>query len=632
MRSVVMRRASASIIIVLLLAVVPTSAALDHVTFGPNRLPPLEHPVALTDEPAPELEVDLPPGTHYLLGASGTGTHSGEECASAVGQAGFEIIWVSEPLFMAAGNLTGNAVAEVVDNLSVVLQLLPAAVNGQAAPQPVAAAPIDFDLDVGWIRPDNSVHDAHPSWAASATATPGPPSGVPDAGVPTPLGVLPASVSLDVLFKDGPTGIEVGSRFMFHLRVSCGGYAAFNLGFGELPTLKYVYGSPSWGDVDSDDIPDEYDEFPDGTQWSKQQQEFYGTNWRDPNDTPDQESICPGFTIEQAVDQGFERDDPATCPGGGGFPWLILLIALLGAVLLMGAAFGAVTAVNRKVRMEVSHDGFQDIPQGGAAVYTLALTARGKEGEETPVELSLKGVPEDWSAAVEPSNLLLIAGENPEPVTATLRVTPPPAEEYEAEAVVTVTATPTDADGKTSPLKPGTAVKTKTIVNIDKEAPEGKKRKGARPPATPMAAAAPTGDESEGEEESGKRGFGLAFLKRKKKDEEPPAEAGEGTQPEEPASATPATAGAGKPDLAVGKMVHNPADFSEGDTVTTTVPVRNKGDAPVEGLMLRLYVNDERVDEKEVNLLPGATAEVTFSWTAQPDENRVRVRGGLKEA
>lgn len=649
----------------MLLSVAGTGSASFHegrVTF--------ETTLGFTDAPAGNLtnldpnDLDMNIGV-FQLAESGTGTLEIDECA-APGSQRLNIYWVDDSFADQPPEPVRVNDAYVKFTTALTRTLSIQGGTGQASTAgPVATAPVHFELNVGW-QGSVGIH-WHDGWKAQATANSTLlPVDAPDLGVPLPgsPGLLDGSVTLTMPSDDGAAGIPSGGPLVFHLVVTCDDYADFTLEFGSASTMEYIWGEGDDRDTTGGGIPDRWAMFPDGTDWSYDEQVRYGTDPTDPEDHPGvQSTVCPGYTIEEAFEGGFDGQNPNTCPGAGGLPWLFLILALLLVVLLVGGAYGAVTTVNKKVRMSVSHDGFQDIKRGTSAQYELLLTAKGKEGEEVPVELSLKGVPEDWSASVDPAHATLTAGEEPEPVVATLTVTPPPEEEYEAEAVVTVTATPTDEDGKTSPMKPGTSVKTKTIVNIDMEPPEGEKRKkGFVPPGERLRSMMPKkqeegegaeAQEQDGHEEAagpteadtgedgskGKKGRGLGRLKRKKKGEGEPAQEEEGeAQESETGHASgvgaPAAEAAtqGKPDLAVGKLAHDPADFSEGDTVTTTVPVKNKGTQPVQGLLLRLYVNDDRVDEKELDLDAGEASEVTFTWTAQPDENRVRVRGGLKEA
>lgn len=604
----------------------------------------------VTEEMAPDLEPEN--SFAFELGNSGSGSLA-LECAAPGGQPSpFFIYWVSGPVFMDPPEelRVDDAYIRPTTDLNWTLTLSDGA-GELGGLGPVASGDVTFNMKaIGWVNPGATSVHWHTLWSDEQVVSPNLDLGLPEPipQLDVPAGPISGPITFDISTSDESTPIRQGALLVFDLEITCEDAADFTLEFGGPVEMEYI-----WGDAGDDDqtgggIPDRWAMFPDGTAWSHDEQIDYGTDPFDPTDTPDNDSICEGYTIQEAKDENpdFERGNPDTCPGAGGLNWLLLLLLVLIVVGLAGGAFGAVTTVNKKIRMTVSHDGFQDIAKGESARYELLVSAKGKEDEEVPVELSLKGVPEDWSATVEPAHLTLIAGEEAEPVTAALTVTPPPEEEYEAEAVVTVTATPTDEDGKTSPMKPGTSVKTKTIVNIDVEPPEGEKRKKVKKPKSKDAGEEETMAADEGDEDSGgKKKFAgaLGMLKRKGKKEDDADEEGqesgeEGEEEsaqatsEDPAAGTAAVAEeTGKPDLKVGEMSHEPSDFSAGDEVTTTVPVKNSGDGAVEGLLLRLYVNDDRVDEKEVDLQPGDTTEVIFTWTAQPDENRVRVRGGLKE-
>lgn len=556
------------------------------------------------------------PENVFLLG-SGTASSTIFNCVptpcAEASQTSFA--WVSDPLF----NET-NVPGSFVGMYDVAITLA-----GNQGSQPVAQGPVTFNLEFGRIDPGQAFHG---HGQASATVNPDAPSPVPPGTIPgVPAGVLSSPVVLTMDMNASALEIQAGGRLAITLSVSMQGPADFTMTTDGFPTLQYYYGDPDEADLDGDGIPNSIDDDADGDGALDSTEQQVGSDPLDPNVTPASESsTCPGFTYQEAFE---ETGDPNTCPVVGGFPWLILIAIILVVVLLLGGGFAVLTVAGRKVRITVSHDGFQAIEQGQTAEYELELVATGKKEEIVPVELALKGVPEDWSATLEPAHLTLYAGgEEPEPQTAILRLAPPADEQYESEAQVVVTATPTDEEGKTSALNPGSSVKTKTIVNIGMTDPEGgkKKRKAKRDDEPDEGEEAAEADD----EDKPKRG---GFLKRKKKDEEPEEAADEEQEPPatEPAAAA-APAAAGKPQIGMGKMSHDPEDFSEGDQVTTTVTVRNKGDGPVEGLRLNLFVNDEKADTQEVALGAGDSTEVTFQWTAQPDENRVRIKGGLKGA
>jgi uncharacterized repeat protein (TIGR01451 family) len=94
--------------------------------------------------------------------------------------------------------------------------------------------------------------------------------------------------------------------------------------------------------------------------------------------------------------------------------------------------------------------------------------------------------------------------------------------------------------------------------------------------------------------------------------------------PEGPAAAAPPAA---KPNLQVGGLIHNPATFSAGQEVKSTVTVTNAGDAP-QTLKLSLFVNDALADAQSVTVKPGKAKEVKFKWTAQ-ERNKLNIRGEL---
>lgn len=502
---------------------------------------------------------------------------------------------------------------------------VPVSVGAGSASQPVSSDAVEMQLT--FAAGDGG---AHPIAQGGATIRP---DSVPGVAV----GPLPASATITL--ESANHTIPEGLPLVMTLSIGCG-QSDFTLELGQMPEFPYFIGDPSEEDTDGDGIPDSLDSDADGDGFLDDEELAVGSDSKDAGVTPaSTHADCPGFTYSEVFE---ETGDPNTCPDTGGFPILALILILLVIVLLGGAGAGAYVVVNKRIKMTVSHDGFQALEKGQSAEYELTLMATGKKEEEVPVELTLKGVPEDWSASLEPSHLTLMAGEAAEAQTALLRLTPPPGEEHEAEAQVTVTATPTDEEGKTSAMKPGTSTKTKTIVNIGVTPPEGEGKKKKPKKEKKEKGAAEETEAAEGEDAPKKKGLG-GMLKRKKKGdedteaEEEAEEKATEAAAEEPAAGAAAAAPAsppagGKPSVAMGKMVHDPADFSAGDAVTTTVTVRNKGDGPVEGLTLSLYVNDQRADQKAVDLAPGDSTEVTFKWTAQPDENRVRLKGSMKGA
>ncbi len=558
-----------------------------------------------------------------LPGTSGTAATVDSGCATPGGRPGGQVVagWISDPVFDSGATVL--SASEIVLSIGSGEAIDPTGTGMVPGPnQAVTFGEVVFTLRLTG-GPDAS-HDI----ATSEFTVPGPAGGA----TPNPTGAqMPASVN----FTFAPSGVGAHPAqlpIVALLSIACQQTASFTVTSGSF-TLGYLYGDPNDPDTDGDGIPDPDDDDADGDGFPNDNETTIGTDPLSAQSNPSVDADGDGFTAEQEFDARTSDTDPDDFPGAGGFPWLLIILIVLIVLLLAGGAVGALAVVGRKVKISVSHDGFQAIDKGQVAEYEVTVLATGKKEEMIPVQLSLKGVPEDWSAQLEPDHLTLYTGEAAEAQTATLRLVPPPDEQYESEAQVTITATPTDEDGKTSAMKPGSSVKTKTIVNIGVTPPEGeKKAKKPKKAADETPAEEPGAMTEAAAEEKPKRRFGLG---RRKKDDEPEAPEGAPEAADAAAMAAPAAAPAptpGKPSIAMGQMVHDPADFSAGDEVTTKVSVRNKGDSPVAGLKLSLYVNDQRADQQTVDLSPGESKEVSFSWTAQPDENRVRIKGGLSGA
>lgn len=633
-------------IMALLLIVAAPLAHAQGIELDPSR-EPLDVTFALSGEDPPVNDTeDFSDATAiYALagtpGSAGSGSVTVAPTCSAPGaQSNDKFVWLSERFFEHPSTPIGDV------NLTVQF-------TGPTQAGPRNPGTLGITIRVQPLEPAG-IH-SHDDWKGSYSFT-GDAAGNQFS--------LPASVQIGIPFSASKYTFPANTSLAVIATVTsdCHATRSYNIGFGEMSPFQYVYGDPSEPDADGDGLPNNIDPDDDGDGFSDAVEQNVGSDAQDGTITPESDSAeCPGFTYQEVVD---ETGDPSSCPDTGGFPWVLVFLVLVGLVVLGAGGYAGMMLVNRGIKMTVSHDGFQSIERGETATYDLTLSSTAKKEGETPVVMELKGVPEDWSASLSPDTLRLKGGPDAEPETVLLTVIPPAEAQYEEEAQITVTATPTDEEGKTSALKPGASVKTKTIVNIGVTPPEGEGKKKKKPKKTAdEAGAAEEGDEgakkkglggligrkkkAEGEEgsaeagaseeDAGKKGKMGGLLKRKKKDADP--EATEAPQEEgkaETAATGAAAAGAAaasdeaaKPKLAMGKMVHDPASFSAGDEVTTTVPVSNKGDDDVSDLRLSLFVNDERVAHEMLDLSPGEKKEVVFKWTARPDENRVRVKGDI---
>lgn len=575
----------------------------------------------------------------------GSGGSETVDCSPS-GPGGLRLVWISEPVFEYGSSILGTS--NVSFRLATAGAGLPASPSGYRA-----------TFEWGYAAPDANPHPHGLGQQPQSFSGPG---------------AAPASLDFNLDFGGNPTPgpIPAGSQLFYSLEFTCEGPGVdwvVSYGAETVESVSYIFGSPGDPDTDGDGIPDPLDNDDDNDGATDEEEAAVGTDPQDPESYPSMDQDGDGFTFQQESTNGTSDNDAADFPGAGGFPFGIILLILLVVIVLVGLGFAAMTVMNRGIEVQVSHEGFQAIESGEKAEYEVLVRATTKKEEELPVILGLKGVPEDWSATLSPDQLTLVGGEESEPEAVTLTVVPPASAEYEEEAQITVTANVTDEEGNTSALKPGGSVKTKTIVNIGVTPPEGEgkskgigalagKFKGSKKDETDAEgveeASEELAEEGEGDEDEpkkkGKFGGLAGKLKRKKKGDTDAEEAAEEESKEAAADAAEAEATAdaaeaekavdesagaaaaggangGKPKLAMGKMKHDPADFSAGDSVTTVVPVSNKGDGGVEGLRLKLFVNDEEVDAQVVDLEPGDKTEVTFSWTANPDENRVRVKG-----
>lgn len=575
---------------VLLMSMAPGALAQDA------GVTPRPFPMALTTdayEGHPELDAEFGTPVYYGLAMSDTGggTHT-VPCNAAAG-AEQTLVWASPAQdFLYATTLTDGGVLTIGVSAGAT-GAVPGVQTGSFS------ATLNWGYTSDQLTPPMHQHPeviANPEYSATSQQL--------VTGAP--------SMAFNVTFPGSMIPMPSNTTIFFSLSVSCGAGTAVVLDFSRATIASgAIYGRAGDTDTDGDGIPDSLDDDADGDGYSEAEEAANGTSDLDAFANPGMDADGDGYTLAEETAAGTSDEDPNEIPGAGGLNIGLILLILLAVLLIAGGAFAALAVVNKSIKLEVSHDGFQAIEQGEKASFTVTATATSKKEETFPVVLGLKGVPEDWTATLSPDQVTLTGGPEPQPVEILLTVVPPTDAEFEQESAIVVTATPTDEEGKTSAMKPGASIKTKTIVNI-----------GVTP--------------EEGTEGAKKAGGFAGKLKFKKKDKSAEGLEGEAeTDTAEPeagtaaAAATGAPSGNGKPRLAMGKMSHDPEDFASGDQVTTTIKVQNKGDGAADGLRLRLLVNDEEADSTTVDLGPGQIEQVTFNWTAGDDENRVKVKGEM---
>ena len=82
-----------------------------------------------------------------------------------------------------------------------------------------------------------------------------------------------------------------------------------------------------------------------------------------------------------------------------------------------------------------------------------------------------------------------------------------------------------------------------------------------------------------------------------------------------------------KPDLKImGGLKHTPRKFKEGDLVTTSFKLENKGKVASNKVSVILYVNGEEKNKVEGITIPsGGYAEVEIPWIAVKGKNEVDI-------
>lgn len=83
----------------------------------------------------------------------------------------------------------------------------------------------------------------------------------------------------------------------------------------------------------------------------------------------------------------------------------------------------------------------------------------------------------------------------------------------------------------------------------------------------------------------------------------------------------------GAPDLVVTRLEISPPNPEPGNQVEISAQVENRGYSDTQRFYVRLYVNGDRQDYKPIafGLDAGEDDTVTFSWTAQPGQNELKI-------
>ena len=86
------------------------------------------------------------------------------------------------------------------------------------------------------------------------------------------------------------------------------------------------------------------------------------------------------------------------------------------------------------------------------------------------------------------------------------------------------------------------------------------------------------------------------------------------------------------PDLTIEPITSSPGTPAIGDEVTFTVAIHNQGTAASGSFYVAYYLDDDYLDRDYVaSIGPGASAEHTFTWTAEPGEHTVRAVADYKQ-
>ncbi len=81
-----------------------------------------------------------------------------------------------------------------------------------------------------------------------------------------------------------------------------------------------------------------------------------------------------------------------------------------------------------------------------------------------------------------------------------------------------------------------------------------------------------------------------------------------------------------KAELSFGSVFHWPKAFKEGDRVTSSFKLENKGNASASNVSVVLYVNNEEKNKVEDITIPaGGYADIKIPWIAVKGKNEIEI-------
>ena len=81
-----------------------------------------------------------------------------------------------------------------------------------------------------------------------------------------------------------------------------------------------------------------------------------------------------------------------------------------------------------------------------------------------------------------------------------------------------------------------------------------------------------------------------------------------------------------KAELSFGSVFHWPKTFKEGDRVTSSFKLENKGNASASNVSVVLYVNNEEKNKVEDITIPaGGYADIKIPWIAVKGKNEIEI-------
>lgn len=289
------------------------------------------------------------------------------------------------------------------------------------------------------------------------------------------------------------------------------------------------------------------------------------------------------------------------------FPWGLLILGLIVLGLAAGLYF-FVTTFGKALALTVVSSPELFIPAGAKGKYQVEARSLRKKGDPTTWQLAVAGLPEGWDAKLSVDHVILESvGTGRERAAITLTVEAPDRKDPES-AVVVVKAFALNKAGRKDTTKLPARCRTITSINV----PPGAKVPVRRGGTVKMKT----------EEETAKEDAKAAAQEAKPEKGKAPNKGKESVPEPKP---TPAPAG--KPQLQVGGLTHEPPAFREGETVKSRVTVNNKG-ADSQTIKLSLFVNEGLADAQTVTVKPGKSKDVKFKWTAQ-ERNKLNIRGEL---